>query len=93
MVPQARSSGHRRSIDRALALGPGQFRLPQERVQGWYGLSATTFQKGVQTLVRADLLHRTHIEEEAPLLPQGFTRINLYKLQGPFARKRRTKGS
>lgn len=77
----------------ARSLRPGQFRLPQERVQRWYGISASTFQKGIQGLVRADLLHRTHIQEEAPLLPQGFTRVNLYELQGPFARKRRKKGS
>ena len=69
------------------SLGPGRFRLAQERVQDWYGISASSFQKGVQTLVRADLLTRTHVEEEAPLLPQGYTRVNLYELQGPFARK------
>lgn len=73
----------------ALSLRPGQFRLAQERVPTWYGISASSFQKGVQTLVGHDLLHRSHIEEEAPLLPHGFTRVNLYELQGPFARARK----
>ena len=77
----------------ARSLRPGQFRLPQERVQGWYGISASTFQKGVQGLVRADLLTRTHIQEEAPLLPQGFTQVNLYELKPPFALKRAKKTS
>jgi hypothetical protein len=76
-----------------LSLRPGQFRLPQERVYRWYGISTSTFQKGVQTLVRAELLRRIHIQEEAPLLAQGFTRVNLYELRRPFARKRRKKGS
>jgi hypothetical protein len=73
----------------ALSLRPGEFRLTQERVPGWYGLSASTFQKGVQTLVREDLLKRWHVEEERPLLPDGFTRVNVYELQGAFARKRK----
>lgn len=72
----------------ALANRPGEFRLAQERVPRWYGLSPSTFQKGVQTLVRQDLLKRWHVEEERPLLPEGFTKVNVYELLGPFARKR-----
>lgn len=73
------------------SLGPGKFKLPQERVKSWYGLSTSTFQKGVKTLMDADLLARTRVEQEAPLRPEGFTLVNLYELQGPFVVKRRRK--
>ena len=63
---------------------PGEFRLVQDRVPDWYGISTSTFHKGVQGLVRADLLHRHHEDEPRPLAPDGYVKVNVYKLRGPF---------
>lgn len=70
----------------ALSFPKDEFRLVQERVPEWYGVSTSTFQKGVQELVRMDLLKRWHEVKPAPLAPEGFTRINVFETQPPFDR-------
>jgi hypothetical protein len=66
---------------------PGPFRLALERIPDWYGLSTSTWQAGVQTLVRLDLLKRWHVVETRPLAPLGQARVNVYQLTGPFERR------
>ncbi len=66
---------------------PPEFKLVQERVPDWYGISISTFQKGVQGLVRADLLQRHWEEEPRPLAPDGYVRVNVYRLLGAFQRQ------
>jgi hypothetical protein len=74
----------------ALASRPGPFRLAQERIPHWYGVSVSTWQAGVQTLVRLDLLKRWHEQETRPLAPLGQSRVNVYQLIGAFERKAET---
>ncbi len=61
--------------------------LTAERVPDWYGISVSTFEKGVQTLRRADLLERRRDEIDAPLSAIGKTFIYRYRLIGAFARR------
>lgn len=72
---------------------PKTFPLPMERVPGWYGLSTSTFQKGTRTLRRHGLLKHWYVQEPRPLAPEGFTRVNYYELETPFARPGRKKKS
>jgi hypothetical protein len=73
----------------AMSFPKKRFELRQERVPDWYGISTSTWQKGVQGLVRHDVLLRSHDEREAPLAPDGFTIINVYELTGPFSLAKR----
>ena len=68
---------------------PKTFSLPMERVPDWYGVSTSTFQSGVKTLKRHGLLKAWFELEPRPLLPEGFTRVNRYELQGAFAQPAR----
>ncbi len=66
---------------------PGSLQLPAERVPEWYGISTSTFEKGVQTLRRNDLLERRRDQIEAPLSAIGVTFVHKYRLLGPFERE------
>lgn len=74
----------------ALASRPGPFRLVQERIPTWYGVSVSTWQAGVQTLVRLGLLKRWHEQQTRPLAPLGQSRVNVYQLIGAFERAEET---
>jgi hypothetical protein len=76
----------------ALSL-PKSFPLPMERVPEWYGMSTTTFQKGARALRRHGLLKHWYMQEARPLAPEGFTRVNYYELEAPFAKPGRKKKS
>lgn len=61
------------------------FELVTERVPKWYGWSADTAERGLQTLHDRGLLDVDHRIKKAPLSPTGATRVNVYTLIGPFA--------
>lgn len=60
--------------------------LTAERMPDWYGISVSTFEKGVQALRRADLLERRRDEIDAPLSAIGKTFVYRYRLIGSFGR-------
>lgn len=65
---------------------PGSVQLSAERIPEWYGISTSTFEKGVQTLRRNDLLDRRRDQIEAPLSAIGMTFVHKYRLLGLFER-------
>jgi hypothetical protein len=65
---------------------PGPVALTAERVPEWYGISTSSFEKGVQTLRRNDLLERRRDQVDAPLSAIGVTFVHGYRLIGPFER-------
>ena len=67
----------------ARTLGDG-FRLPQESVPDWYGISADSASRGLHGLEAHGLLSIEKRYKEAPLTPQGYTAENHYTLQPPF---------
>jgi hypothetical protein len=62
------------------------FELPTEHMPAWYGWSADTAERGFATLEELDLLTKTARLKKAPLSPTGLTKVNVYRLIGPFAR-------
>ena len=66
---------------------PGYVPLIAERVPEWYGISTSTFEKGVQTLRRNDLLERKRDKIDAPLSDTGFTFVYRYHLLDAFERQ------
>lgn len=66
---------------------PGPVELIADRMPAWYGISPSTFEKGVQTLRRHDLLDRRRDRVEAPLSATGFTYVYRYRLLDAFERK------
>jgi hypothetical protein len=66
---------------------PGYVPLIAERVPEWYGISTSTFEKGVQTLRRNDLLQRKRDKINAPLSDTGFTFVYRYRLLDAFERQ------
>jgi len=73
----------------ALSL-PDGFYLPPERGPDWYGISASTVERGIRELRRKDLLRARRVRKSAPLAPKGYTFVNLYTLAPPFGPKRAT---
>jgi hypothetical protein len=67
----------------ALHEKPG-FHLASERVPDWYGWSADTAERGFTTLEKLDLITKTPRLKKAPLSPTGLTKVNEYRLIGPF---------
>jgi hypothetical protein len=72
----------------ALSL-PDQFYLPADRGPGWYGMSASTIERGLRELRRQGILNAVRERRIAPLAPEGFTIVNLYTLEPPFGPKGR----
>jgi hypothetical protein len=70
----------------SLHMKPGWFELSAERVPEWYGISVSTFEKGVQGLRGHDLIERQRNQIAAPLSPLGYTYRHSYRLAGVFAR-------
>jgi hypothetical protein len=69
------------------------FTLPADRGPAWYGLSASTVERGLRELRRADLLRAHRVRVNAPLAPEGYTFVNQYTLLPPYGSKRRGEGS
>jgi hypothetical protein len=67
----------------ALSLPPS-FVLPANQAPRWYGLSASTTERGLGELQRAGILSSRKITKKAPLAPEGYTKVNLYSLRKPF---------
>lgn len=66
---------------------PGPVELIADRMPAWYGISASTFEKGAQTLRGHDLLERRRDHVDAPLSETGFTYVYRYRLLDAFERK------
>jgi hypothetical protein len=65
---------------------PGPVALIADRMPEWYGISTSTFEKGVQNLRRNNLLERRRDQVDAPLSALGVTFIYQYRLIGTFER-------
>jgi DNA-binding transcriptional ArsR family regulator len=63
------------------------FRLPADRGPAWYGMSASTIERGLRELRRNDLLEARFAAKPAPLAPAGYTIENYYRLLPPFGPK------
>jgi DNA-binding MarR family transcriptional regulator len=70
----------------ALSL-PMSFILPGSQVKRWYGISADTLQRGLDGLLREELIRRRKEYKTAPLAPLGYTEQWRYRLLPPFGRK------
>jgi hypothetical protein len=68
-------------ISRSLSDG---FRFPYEMGPAWYGISADTVARGIDGLLRQDLLRVNKTFKKAPLSPVGYTAEHRYTLQNPF---------
>ena len=62
------------------------FTLPTERGAGWYGVSADTLQRGLDELRERELIKVWTRTKKAPRARYGYTTVNHYALQAPFAR-------
>jgi hypothetical protein len=58
--------------------------LPLEQVKGWYGISADTAARGIDVLVRHELMQWRRVRKKAPLAPLGYTYERRYTLGEPF---------
>jgi hypothetical protein len=72
----------------ALTLNDG-FYLPAERGPDWYGISASTVERGMRELRQMEIIRAQRVRRIAPLAPEGYTQVNLYTLKAPFGPKRR----
>ncbi len=70
----------------ALSL-PKWFILPGSQVKRWYGISADTLQRGLDGLMREELIRRRREYKPAPLAPLGYTEQWRYRLLPPFGRR------
>jgi hypothetical protein len=77
-------------IARSLSDG---FWLPQERGPEWYGVSADTIHRGLDGLVRHDLLSVDKTFKKAPLSAVGYTAEHHYTLLAPFGPIGRKRGA
>jgi hypothetical protein len=60
------------------------FPLPFERGRGWYGIGASTVERGLRELRRADLLEARFYWRETALSETGWTRDMRYRLLPPL---------
>lgn len=67
----------------ALSL-PAGFVMPAEKMPAWYGLSADTAQRGLNELIKHELIGYDSRRKAAPLAPHGFTSERRYTLKGAF---------
>jgi hypothetical protein len=66
-----------------LTLGDG-FALPYGQVPSWYGISASTAERGLTQLYDVGLLHRERWRRADPESPVGFADTYYYGLRPPF---------
>jgi hypothetical protein len=66
---------------------PKWFILPGSQVKRWYGISADTLQRGLDGLLREELIRRRKEYKTAPLAPLGYTEQWRYRLLPPFGRR------
>ncbi len=67
----------------ALSHGDG-FTLPYNKLAEWYGISATSGQRGLAELRNRGLLHRERHRRRDPESPVGFADVYHYQLLPPF---------
>ncbi|MBI5103899.1 MAG: hypothetical protein HZB46_02715 [Solirubrobacterales bacterium] len=67
----------------ALSL-PDWFSLPFNKGPVWYGIGASTVERGIRELRRTDVLEHYLAWRKAPLLAQGWTQDMRYRLLPPF---------
>jgi hypothetical protein len=60
------------------------FSLPFNKGPVWYGIGASTVERGLRELRRLDLLEHYLAWRKAPLLAQGWTQDMRYRLRQPF---------
>jgi hypothetical protein len=75
-----------------LSLGDG-FPLPYGQVQKWYGISASTAERGLTQLHDLGLLYREQWRRADPESPVGFADTYYYMLQPPFGPRGFVSGS
>lgn len=75
----------------SLSLSPG-FPLPYDRVPKWYGISASTAERGLVELVRVGILKFKEGYRVEPLSATGYSIERRYSLQGAFRLSRRPAG-
>lgn len=68
-----------------------EVRLPYDRIQDWYGISAKTLQNGLADLRRHGLLHERHEWVVENLSAIGRTQRQYYSPTGPFSPAERKK--
>lgn len=72
----------------ALALiacsNPDWFPLPFDRGPTWYGLGASTIERGLRELRRADLIEQRYVWRETALSDTGWTKDMRYRLRPPL---------
>ena len=66
----------------------GWFTLPAEKAPAWYGISADSFERGVDALKREEVLRTTPVYKTAPLAPRGYTRQTAFLLLPPYGSRR-----
>ena len=64
----------------AVAAEPSWCAFPAERMLQWYGWSADTTLRGLQTLTRSGMVKRRATSKAAPLTPSGSTLVYQYML-------------
>ena len=62
------------------------FTLPTERAAEWYGVSSDTLLRGLDELRERELIKVWSRTMKAPRSRYGYTNVNHYALQAPFAR-------
>jgi hypothetical protein len=67
----------------AMTLGDW-FWLPSRLATAWYGISASTIERGLRELRRADILDARWIWKEQFLAPEPYAREYYYRLKKPF---------
>lgn len=60
------------------------FRLPYEDAPDWYGISADTVARGIDRLIKKNLIKVDKTYKKAPLSPLGYTAEHRYTLCDPF---------
>ncbi len=66
---------------------PRSFILPGTQVKRWYGISPDTLERGLDGLMREELVRRRGEFKKAPLAPIGYTQQWRYQLMPPFGRR------
>ncbi len=66
---------------------PRWFILPGTQVKRWYGISPDTLERGLDGLMREELVRRRGEFKKAPLAPIGYTQQWRYQLMPPFGRR------
>jgi hypothetical protein len=76
----------------ALSLGDG-FPLPYAQVPAWYGISASTADRGLEELRDRGILHREQYRRAETESPVGSAKVYYYELLPPFGPRGKPSGS